>query len=77
MSQKWIPEIMYEDSEEGGTSNIPFIMVPQNEVMPKLLYVLEIGKMLENLQNVLVKIILLTKLSLFGFQHWIVEPVAY
>ena len=41
MSQKWIPEIMYEDSEEGGTSNIPFIMVPQNEVMPKLLYVFE------------------------------------
>ena len=40
MSEKWIPEIMYEDSEE-GSSNIPFIMVPENEKMPKLLYVFE------------------------------------
>jgi hypothetical protein len=36
----WIPEIMYEESEE-GQSNIPFIMVPKNEVMPKLLYMFE------------------------------------
>ena len=36
----WIPEIMYEESEEGN-SNIPFIMVPQNEDMPKLLYIFE------------------------------------
>lgn len=36
----WIPEIMYEESEE-GSSNIPFIMVPENEEMPKLLYMFE------------------------------------
>jgi hypothetical protein len=36
----WIPEILYEESEE-GTSSIPFIMVPENEVMPSLLYMFE------------------------------------
>ena len=31
MSQgNWIPEIMYEEGNE-GSSNIPFIMVPENE----------------------------------------------
>lgn len=37
---KWIPEIMYEDSQE-GSSAIPFVMVPQDEEMPKLLYIFE------------------------------------
>ena len=42
MSQKsnWIPEIMYEESEE-GSSNIPFIMVPQEELMPRILFIFE------------------------------------
>lgn len=42
MSQKsnWIPEIMYEESEE-GSSHIPFIMVPQGEKMPRLLFIFE------------------------------------
>lgn len=42
MSQKssWIPEIMYEESEE-GSSHIPFIMVPKEEVMPRLLFIFE------------------------------------
>ena len=40
MSSKWIPEIMYEEGGEVG-SNIPFIMVPKEEKMPKLLYVFE------------------------------------
>ena len=42
MTQKngWIPEIMYEESEE-GSSHIPFIMVPQNEVMPRILFIFE------------------------------------
>ena len=31
----WIPEIMYEESDDGLTSNIPFIMVPHNQEMPK------------------------------------------
>ena len=43
MSEKhWIPEIMYEETpEEGFTSNIPFIPVPENEEMPIILYVFE------------------------------------
>mgnify|MGYP003154851450 CR=1 FL=1 len=36
----WVPEILYEESDE-GSSNIPFIIVPENEQMPKLLYVFE------------------------------------
>ena len=31
---------MYEETEE-GTSSIPFIMVPENETMPNLLYMFE------------------------------------
>ena len=39
---KWIPEIMYEESEEGASSShIPFIMVPINETMPNLIYIFE------------------------------------
>lgn len=37
----WIPEIMYEESEEGGSSQIPFIMVPPDEDMPNLIYMFE------------------------------------
>ena len=37
----WYPEIMYEDDDNGMTSKIPFIMVPPNESMPKLLFVFE------------------------------------
>ena len=42
MQQKsnWIPEIMYEDTDE-GSSHIPFIMVPENEVMPRMLFIFE------------------------------------
>ena len=40
-SSKWIPEIMYEDDEGGMTSKIPFIMVPKEEEMPKLLFMFE------------------------------------
>lgn len=38
---RWIPEIMYEDDDEGLSSNIPFIMVPSGESMPKLLFIFE------------------------------------
>ncbi len=39
-NSSWFPEIMYEESDE-GSSQIPFIMVPQGEEMPKLLFVFE------------------------------------
>ena len=38
---QWIPEIMYEESSDGMSSNIPFIMVPENEEMPSLVYIFE------------------------------------
>jgi|TARA_R110000824_G_scaffold335595_5_gene522139 hypothetical protein len=38
---EWIPELMYEESSDGSGSNIPFVMVPENEEMPQLLYVFE------------------------------------
>lgn len=40
-SDRWIPEIMYEESEEGLTSNIPFIQVPTDELMPGMLFIFE------------------------------------
>ena len=40
-TSSWIPEIMYEETSDGGASQLPFIMVPTEEEMPKLLYVFE------------------------------------
>lgn len=38
----WYPEIMYEDADDAGlTSKIPFIMVPEEKTMPKLLFMFE------------------------------------
>jgi len=39
--KNWIPEIMYEEGEEGLSSHIPFIPVPKDEEMPKVLFVFE------------------------------------
>ena len=41
MKGQWIPEIMYEEAEDGLTSNIPFIQVPKNEKMPNTLFIFE------------------------------------
>lgn len=38
--ESWVPEIMYEEGQE-GTSQIPFIMVPPDEEMPPLIYIFE------------------------------------
>ena len=38
---RWVPEIMYEESEGGLTSNIPFIQVPSGEEMPGVLFIFE------------------------------------
>tara|TARA_B100001093_G_C26392337_1_gene827621 strand:+ start:129 stop:485 length:357 start_codon:yes stop_codon:yes gene_type:complete len=38
----WVPEIMYEESDDSSiNSNIPFVMVPKEEVMPNILYIFE------------------------------------
>ena len=37
----WYPEIMYEEQEDGVSSKIPFVMVPEDQQMPNLIYVFE------------------------------------
>ncbi len=39
--QQWFPEIMYEESDDGESSKIPFVLVPKDQAMPSLLYVFE------------------------------------
>ena len=42
MNQKnWIPEIYYEEDQDGLTSHIPFISVPTEQEMPKVLFMFE------------------------------------
>ena len=41
MSNQWVPEIVYEESEGGLTSKIPFIDVPDDQVMPRMLFIFE------------------------------------
>ena len=40
-SSNWIPEITYEELENGISSNIPFIAVPNEEEMPKIIFIFE------------------------------------
>ena len=40
-SLRWIPEIVYEEADDGLTSNIPFISVPPGQTMPKILFIFE------------------------------------
>lgn len=40
-NKNWYPEIVYEDDDNGMTSKIPFIMVPPEEVMPKIIFMFE------------------------------------
>ncbi|HIL27020.1 MAG TPA: hypothetical protein EYG21_06510 [Nitrospinaceae bacterium] len=40
-SLRWIPEIVYEEADDGLTSNIPFISVPPGQAMPKILFIFE------------------------------------
>ena len=41
MNNSWYPEIMYEESEDGISSKIPFVLVPEDQKMPELLFVFE------------------------------------
>ena len=36
----WFPEIMYEDGD-GAASHFPFIIVPPEQEMPKILFIIE------------------------------------
>ena len=37
----WVPEIFYEEGGDGLSGQIPFIAVPKDEEMPKLLFIFE------------------------------------
>ncbi len=41
MTTQWVPEITYEEIDDGISSNIPFINVPFGEEMPKFLFIFE------------------------------------
>lgn len=40
-TQPWVPEIVYEESEGGLTSKIPFINCPEDQEMPRMLFMFE------------------------------------
>jgi hypothetical protein len=40
-SKQWMPEIEYEEGSGGVTSSIPFISVPLEEEMPRMLFIFE------------------------------------
>jgi len=37
----WVPEIFYEEASDGITSHIPFIVVPDKQEMPPVLFIFE------------------------------------
>jgi hypothetical protein len=37
----WVPEIYYEEGNDGMSSQIPFIQVPKEEEMPKFIFIFE------------------------------------
>lgn len=39
--RQWVPEIMYEEDLEGTSQQLPFILVPDTEEMPKFLFIWE------------------------------------
>jgi len=41
MNNTWYPEIMYEESEDGVSSKIPFVLVPEDQKMPEILFIFE------------------------------------
>ena len=36
--RKWVPEIMYEEAENGLTQTIPFVQVPTGKEMPGIVF---------------------------------------
>jgi len=40
-TRSWVPEIVYEEGQDGLSSHIPFIHVPEEEVMPPVLFLFE------------------------------------
>ena len=40
-NQNWVPEICYEEGQDGLSSHIPFIQVPEDVDMPNMLFIFE------------------------------------
>lgn len=40
-NQNWVPEICYEEGQDGLSSHIPFIQVPEGVDMPNMLFIFE------------------------------------
>lgn len=47
MTDKWIPEIYYEENVEGVTNNLPFIKVPKNKTIPSGFFIYEVRDLTE------------------------------
>jgi hypothetical protein len=41
MTEKWFPEVLYEEIEDGVASKIPFVIVPEGEEMPPVFFMWE------------------------------------
>ena len=42
MNQRWIPEIFYEETQEGLTRGLPFVNIPKDKAMPSALFICEV-----------------------------------
>ena len=41
LKRQWVPEICYEDSDEGMSGNLPFVQVPIGHEMPGIIFIFE------------------------------------
>ena len=48
MTDKWIPEIYYEENAEGVTKNLPFIKVPKDKTIPSAFFIYEVKDIAED-----------------------------
>ena len=42
MNQRWIPEIFYEEKQDGLTRGLPFVNIPKDKAMPSALFICEV-----------------------------------
>ena len=42
MNQRWMPEIFYEETQDGLTKGLPFVNIPKDKAMPSALFICEV-----------------------------------
>ena len=42
MNQRWIPEIFYEETQDGLTRGLPFVNIPEDKAMPSAMFICEV-----------------------------------